>query len=85
MKLKLSDVEDRSQVTITNIPWGNDDDGKMKIEASGVIEKDDGNGLGHFVRLKEDCGGTSGVTFFDRHIREIERLSSGRIVVVIKS
>jgi len=84
MKLKLSDVTDKSYVTITNLPWGDDDDGKMKFESSGRLEKDD-EGFGHFVRIKEDGDGVSGVTFFDKHILEIEQLASGRIVIVIKS
>lgn len=84
MKLNLSAIPNNSPVMITNLPWGDDEDGKLFIRVSGTLEKSEDKTESHFVRVKEDYEGTSGVHFYDKNITEIEKLPSGRIVIVLK-
>lgn len=86
MKIKFDDIATGTRVTLTNEPWGSDEDGLPHIEVSGVLVLADLSDPAdsHYVRVKEDYDGVSGVNFRSEHVKEAEVLPSGRIVVVLK-
>ena len=86
MKIKFDDIATGTRVTLTNEPWGADEDVMPKVEVSGVLVLADPSDPSdsHFVRVREDYDGVSGVNFRTEHVQEAEVLPSGRIVVVLK-
>lgn len=82
--IKFDQLRNQQDVTITNLPWGADDEGVCKWECNGQLEKAEDEGETHFVRVKNCYNGVSGVNFLTRHIREIESLPSGRVVIVVR-
>lgn len=84
-KLTLNSIENKSIVTVTNLPWGDDDTGKTSLQLTGRLEKAEDEGEQHYIRCPELGGELNGVSFGDKDILEIERLPSGRIVIVLKN
>jgi hypothetical protein len=84
MKISLTNIKDHTRVTVTNLSWGDDDEGLTSLTISGTLEKAENEDETNFVRVKEDFDGVHGVSFPTNKIKEIERLPSGRIVIVLK-
>jgi len=86
MKIKFADIANGTRVTVTNEPWGADEEVMPKVEVSGVLVLADprDSSDSHFVRVKEDGDGVSGVSFNSDDVREVEVLPSGRIVVSLQ-
>lgn len=87
MKIQFDALSEGSRVTVTNEPWGADEEVMPKIEVSGVLVKADPADPSdtHFVRVKEDYDGVSGVNFRTGDVSEVEVLASGRIVIVLSN
>jgi len=84
-KLNLDSIENRAIVTVTNLPWGDDDTGKTSLQLTGQLEKAEDEGEDHYLRCPTFCGELNGVSFSDKDITEIETLPSGRILIVLRN
>lgn len=84
-KLNLDSIENHDIVTVTNLPWGDDDTGKAHLQLMGRLEKAEDEGEQHYLRCPEFGGELNGVSFSDKDITEIEILPSGKIVIVLRN
>lgn len=82
--MNLNDIPNNSFVTVTNLPWGDDNEGRCHLQLNGILEKSEDEGESHYVRCPEMGGELNGVSFGDKNILEIEKLPSGRIVIFLR-
>lgn len=82
--MNLNDIPDKYPVTVTNMPWGWDDEGETSLQLNGIFERAQDEGEQHYVRCPEFGGELNGVSFGPKNVSEIGRLSSGRVVIVLK-
>jgi len=81
MKTTIAENIDK-EVTIESWEANEPDSRTPQFTLNGRLE-DHEEGC-YYVRVKECYNGTSGVSFRENHIHEVERQPSGRVVITLK-
>lgn len=82
-KLKLQDLVGVA-ITVENVAHEQGTAGSFQFSMHGKLEAPVDGDPNYHLRVKECYEGTSGMSFHEKHVLEIDRQPSGRYVVMLR-
>jgi len=82
-ELKLSDLVGVA-ITVENVAHEQGMEGQFQFSLNGKLEAPVDEDPNYYLRVKECYEGTSGMSFHEKHVLEIDRQPSGRYIVTLR-